>query len=174
MAVVEAPCAAPVGAGARLCLRSAQERSAVLSLHLDAQSRQLSTAFYVTVASHLIFLCEGLKFTRKAKFFIFSGKIDKCCTEHLLFEDLRGKIDTRQFPSSGRYSWRTRDKTIFCKERGKKTVRGKNANIGYSPVRHRRQRAETEERSDAFHAGASITFHKPCRPPACAPVPGWI
>ena len=97
----------------------------MLSLHPYAQSRQLSTAFYSTVASNPVLLYEGLKFTLKAKFFIFNGKIDKCCTEHLLFEDLQGKIDTQQFPSSRRYSWRTRDKTISCKERGKKTVEAK-------------------------------------------------
>lgn len=98
-------------------------------------------ALNVTVTSHPAVLSEGLTASRKAEFFLFNGKIDaKCCTEHLLFEDLQEKMDTRQFPSSGLCSWKKKKKkrethkTILCKERRKKTVRNKNASVGYSLV----------------------------------------
>lgn len=68
-------------------------------------------ALNVTVTSHPAVLSEGLTASRKAEFFLFNGKIDaKCCTEHLLFEDLQEKMDTRQFPSSGLCSWKKKKK----------------------------------------------------------------
>lgn len=117
-----------------------RSRSAALA---PAARAPQPAAFNATVTSNPAVLSEGLTSSRKAEFFMFNGKIDaKCCTEHLLFEDLQEKMDTRQFPSSGLCSWekkkKKRHKTILCKGRTKKTVRTKNASDGYSPVRRGR------------------------------------
>jgi len=101
---------------------------------------ETSMSAHLTLPAHPVVLPKGLKFTRKAESFLCNGKNDKSCTEHLLFEDLRGKMDTQPFPSSGRCSWRTRPKTSLCKERGKKTLRSKNGDVGYNPAQ---QQAES-------------------------------
>lgn len=117
--------------------------------------------FYPALASDPVLLPEGLKFALlKAQFFIFNGKIDKCCTEHLLFEDLQGKIDTRQLPSSGRYSWRTTDKTTLCSDGGGgKTVRSKNANVGTA-------RSGTAGREPGFREDVMLFMPVLLSPPA--------
>lgn len=85
-----------------------RSRSAALA---PAARAPQPAAFNATVTSNPAVLSEGLTSSRKAEFFMFNGKIDaKCCTEHLLFEDLQEKMDTRQFPSSGLCSWEKKKK----------------------------------------------------------------